>query len=79
MKNHTLKLGDSFKNRTYSKKNMPDLQSMPVPNKFIQQIWIDNFPEVDGFKHLIVCIDYFAECSEGKAIINNSAPTAMGV
>ena len=34
----------------------------------MQQIEIDvcNLPEVDGFKHLDVCIDYFTKWSEAK-------------
>ena len=32
-------------------------------------------PEVDGFKHLIVCIDYFPKWHEAKAVKDKSAPT----
>ena len=32
-------------------------------------------PEVDGFKHLIVCIDYFSRWFEAKAVKDKSAPT----
>ena len=31
--------------------------------------------EVDRFKHLIVCIDYFSKWSEAKAVNDKSAPT----
>ena len=43
------------------KKNSPKLKSIPLPNEVMKQIGIDlcTLPEVDGFKHLIVCIDYF--------------------
>ena len=34
-----------------------------------------NLPEVDGFKHLIVCIDYFSKWSEAKAVKVKNAPT----
>ena len=43
----------------------------------MKQIGIDlcTLPEVDGFKHLIVCIDYFSKWSEAKAVKDKSAPT----
>ena len=43
----------------------------------MKQIGIDlcNLPEVDGFKRLIVCIDYFSKWSEAKAVKDKSAPT----
>ena len=34
-----------------------------------------NLPEVDGFKHLIVSIDYFLKWSEAKTIKDKFAPT----
>ena len=45
------------------KKISPELKSIPVPNEVMKQIGIDfcTLPEVDGFKHLIVCIDYFSK------------------
>ena len=43
----------------------------------MKQIGIDLYtlPEVDGFNHLIVCIDYFSKWSEAKAVKDKSAPT----
>ena len=43
----------------------------------MKQIDIDlsTLPEVDGVKHLIVCIDYFSKWSEAKAVKDKSAPT----
>ena len=43
----------------------------------MKQIGIDicNLPEVDGCRHLIVCIDYFSKWSEAKATKDKSAPT----
>ena len=43
----------------------PELQSVPVPFEVMKQIGIDicNLPEVDGYKHLVVCIDYFSKWS----------------
>ena len=48
----------------------PNLQSIPVPPEVMKQIGIDicNLPEVDGFKHLVVCIDYFSKWSEAKPL-----------
>ena len=59
------------------KKISPELKSIPVPNEVMKQIGIDlcTLPEVDGFKHLIVCIDYFSKWSEAKAVKDKSAPT----
>ena len=43
----------------------------------MKQIGIDicNLPEVDGYKHLIVCIDYFSKWSEAKPAKDKSAET----
>ena len=43
----------------------------------MKQIGIDlcTLPEVDGFKHLIVCIDHFSKWSEAKSVKDKSAPT----
>ena len=50
---------------------------MPVPNEVMKQVGIDlcTLPEVDRFKHLIVCVDYFPKWSEAKAVKDRSAPT----
>ena len=34
-----------------------------------------NLPEVDGFNHLVVCIDYFTKWSEAKPVRDKTAPT----
>ena len=36
--------------------------SIPIKTQVMQQIGIDicNLPEVDSFKHLVVCIEYFS-------------------
>ena len=59
------------------KKISPELKSISVPNEVMKQIGIDlcTLPEGDGFKNLIVCIDYFSKWSEAKAIKDKSAPT----
>jgi len=59
------------------KKISPELQSVPVPNEVMKQIGIDlcTLLEVDGFKYLIVCIDYFSKWSDAKAVKDKSAPT----
>ena len=48
-----------------------------MPNKVTKQIGIDlcTLPEVDGSKHLIVCIDYFSKWFEAKAVKDKCAPT----
>ena len=55
----------------------PELQSVPVPPEVMKQIGIDicNLPEVDGFKHLVVCIDYFSKWSEVKPLKDKLATT----
>ena len=54
-----------------------ELQSIPVPNSVMQQGGVDicNLPEVDRFKHLIVCIDHFTKWSEAKPLKDKSAPS----
>ena len=48
----------------------PELQSVSVPTEAMKQIGVDicNLPEVDGYKHLVVCIDYFSKWSEAKPL-----------
>ena len=43
----------------------------------MKQVEVDlcNLPEVDGFKPLIVLIDYFSKWSEVKPVKDKSAPT----
>ena len=52
----------------------PELQTVPVPPEVMKQIGIDicNLPEVDGFQHLVVYIDYFSKWSEAKAVNDNN-------
>ena len=59
------------------KKISPELKSIPVSNEVMKQIDIDlcTLREVDGFKHLVVCIDYLSKWSEAKAVKDKSAPT----
>lgn len=45
----------------------------PVPSAVMKQIDLCNLPEVDGFKHLIVCIDYFLKWSEAKVVQDKNA------
>ena len=62
---------------TIFKKISPDLQSIPIESEVMKQVGVDlcNLPEVDGFKHLIVLIDYFSKWSEVKPVKDKSAPT----
>ena len=54
-----------------------ELHSLPVPSMVLKQIGVDlcNLPEVDEYRHLVVCIDYFSKWSEGKPFKDKSAPT----
>ena len=58
-------------------KAMASHRGIPVPADVMKQIGIDicNLPEVDGYRHLIVCIDYFSKWSEAKATKDKSTPT----
>ena len=42
---------------------------MPIPG----DVDLCNLPEVDGFHHLFVCIDYFSKRSEARPLMNKSA------
>ena len=46
------------------------LQSIPVPSEVTKQIGVDicNLATVDGYKHLVVAIDYFSKWSEAKPL-----------
>lgn len=59
------------------KKISPELQSIPIEPNVMKQVGIDlcNLPEVNGYKHLIVLIDYFSKWSEAKPVKDKSAPT----
>ena len=61
----------------FLKKICPDLQSIPIESEVMKQVGVNlcNLPEVDGFKHLIVLIDYFPKWSEVKPVKDKSAPT----
>ena len=67
----------SQQQRKIFKKMSPELKSIPVPNAVMKQIGIDlsTLPHVDGFKHLIVCVDYFSKWSKAKTVKDKSAPT----
>ena len=52
------------------KKPSSELHSIPIKTEAMQHIGINicSLPEIDGFKHLVVCIDYFSKRSEAKPI-----------
>ena len=54
------------------KKVSSELHNIVIKIEVMQQIGIDicSLPEVDGFKHLLVCIDYFSKWSEAKPTIS---------
>ena len=59
------------------KKGLSELHSSPIKTQVMQQIGVDmcSLPEVDGFKHLVVCIHYFSKWSEAIPIKDKSAST----
>ena len=54
-----------------------ELHSVPIPSQVMKQIGVDisTLSEVDGYKHLIVCIDYFSKWSEARPIKDKLATT----
>ena len=63
--------------RKIFKKISSDLQGMPAPSAVMKQIGVVlcNLPKLDGFKHLIVCIDYFSKWRKAKAVKDKVVPT----
>ena len=57
------------------KKVSSELHSNPIKTEVMQQINVDkcSLPEVDGFKHLVACIDHFSKWSEMKPMKDKSA------
>ena len=70
-----VKCDECQRHKAVPKKISQRLQNAPVPSQVMAQIGVDicNLPEVDEFKHLIVCIDYFSKWSEAKPLKNASA------
>ena len=54
-----------------------ELKSIPIPSIVMKQVGVDicNLPEVDGYRHVMVLIDYFSKWSEAKPTEDKSAPT----
>ena len=54
-----------------------ELKSIPVPSSVMKQVGVDicNLPKVNGYRHVIVLIDYFSKCPEAKPTKDKSAPT----
>ena len=50
-------------NIEHGKNQSSELHSIPIRTEVTQQIGINicSLLEVDGFKHLVVCIDYFSK------------------
>ena len=48
----------------------PEVQSVPVPSKVIEQTGVDicNLPEINGYKRFVVCLDHFSKWSEAKPL-----------
>ena len=53
-----------------------ELHNVPVSSMVMMQIGVDlcNFPEIDEYRHLVVCIDYFSKWSKAKPIKDKNAP-----
>ena len=53
----------------------PALHSVPVPKAVMTQIGIDIscLPEADGYRYMVLAIDYFRKWSEAKALKDKSA------
>ena len=58
-------------------KSNEELHSIPIPSIAMKQVGVAlcNLPEVNGYKYLIVCIDYFTKWSEAKPIKDKHADT----
>ena len=54
-----------------------DLKPIPIPSTMMKQVGVDicNLPEIDGYCHVIVLIEYFLKWSEAKPTKNKFAPT----
>ena len=54
-----------------------ELKSISIPASVMKQVGVDicNLPEVNGYRHVIVLIDYFSKWSEAKPTKDKSAPT----
>lgn len=65
------------RNNTAFLKNAPTLHSIPVPNEAMKQIGVDitSLPEINGYRYVIVAIDYFTKWSEVKALKDKTAVT----
>ena len=49
------------KHRKMQNLTSPELQSVPMPSEVMKQIMV-----INGYKHLVVCIDHFSKLSEAK-------------
>ena len=70
-----IKKCDQCRHQGKIKKVSSELHSIHIKTEVMQQIGIDicSLPEVDGFKHLVVYIDYFSAWSDAKPIKDKSA------
>lgn len=48
----------------------PELQCVSLPSEVMTQIGMDicNLPEINGYKQLVVCVDFFPKLSETKPL-----------
>lgn len=66
------------KNAPQFDKNNSSMHPIPISADVMKQVGIDlcQLPEVDGYKYLIVCVDYFSKWSEAEPL---KAKTAQNV
>ena len=66
--NEYVKSWDQCQKQGELKSPKVELKSIPVPSSVMKQVGVDicNLPEVDGYRHVIVLIDYFSKWSEAK-------------
>ena len=60
-------------------KSKNELHSIPIPTAAMKQVGVDlcNLPEVDEYRHLVVCVDYFSKLSEEKPIEDKTAAVSQ--
>ena len=69
--------GIVLKDNSLSSNVKNDMHSCPVSLHVMKQVGLDlcSHHEVDGYRHIIICSDYFTKLSEVKLIRGNTALT----
>ena len=73
--NEYVKSYKQFQRKGDLKSPKVELKSIPVPSSVMKQVKVDicNLPDVHGYRHVIVLIDYFSKWSEAKLTKDKSA------